>query len=731
MNKHLLSVVTALLFPTLIFAQQAITFTSADMPGGTSIMLPWSNRIAVDTLPLPSINFGQKGANKVYDFSNLSVFRYDTVEYRALTNTQQQKFSAANIAITTDGRSFIYGKHTANTNFTLEGLEGDLIPGYFSDVQFSPKSEVYKFPTQYGGTFSGSYGSTKIIPGSDINQPFVGNVRVVFTADYNDTIDGWGKVITPVGAYKCLRVKRVEKSRTKIDASSLFQPNNYNQAVSDTRDTTIRYSYLTKEAKGSVITFTFDTFDNVTSASWSMIPPAAPVADFTYGVGPNGQVTFTDNSDGYPDSWTWDYGDNTANGSQQNPSHTYAANGSYYVCLTTLNAGGSTTYCDSVRVTTIASVNKKPLAKNDSTTCIQGDSVLIAPLTNDSDPDFNSLSITNVYAAQNGTATLTGATVKYKPNTAFTGWDYFDYRICDNGSPVLCDTGRVYINVTPKPANKKPVAGNDSTTCQQPDSITINALSNDSDPDANSLSVTAVFNFQNGSATTNGVTIVYKPNASFSGWDYFDYKICDNGSPSLCDTGRVFVNVLPEPVVPVPPVADFNYTPNDQSSTCGFLVQNTSTNADSIVWKFTNLGSGGKDSTIINKDSLDFGVVGFVFNYKVCLYAFNDDGMDSVCTTLTTGCVGIDELEKNAFALYPNPARDAVFVKSISTNIHDVKAVRLYDLAGRMVHETPIIETQSGLIEINTSAIQTGSYIAEILLRDDSIGGRSKLMIQK
>ncbi len=721
MNKHLLSVLTALLLSTPFFAQQPITFLSADMP-----VTPWNNRIAIDTLPLPSINFGQKGANRVYDFSNLSVFRYDTVEYRMLTAAQQQKFSAADIAITTDGKSFIYGKHTANTNFTLEGLESELYPGYFSDVQFNPKAEVYKFPTQYGGTFSGSYGSTKIIPGSSIGQSLIGNVRVVFSADYTDTIDGWGKVITPVGSYKCLRVQRTERTRTKIDASSFISPNNYNQAVSDTRDTTVRYSYLTKEAKGSVITFTFDTFNNVTSASWSMIPPAAPVANFTFGVGPNGQVTFTDNSGGYPTSWTWNFGDNTANGTQQNPSHTYAANGNYYVCLTATNAGGSNTYCDTVRVTTIAAVNKKPVAKDDSTTCVQGDSVLIAPLTNDSDPDFNTLAITNVHAAQNGTATLTGATVKYKPNTAFTGWDYFDYRICDNGSPSLCDTGRVFINVTPKPANKKPIAGDDSTTCQQPDSITINALSNDSDPDGNSISVTAVFNFQNGTATTNGVTIVYTPNASFSGWDYFDYKICDNGSPSLCDTGRVFVNVLPEPVVPVPPVADFNYVSNFCSN---YAFESTAQNADSISWILTKLSGAGND-TVIGAASFSFGGTEISI-YKICLYAFNQDGIDSICVTLDVGCTSIDELEKNSFAFYPNPARDAVFVKSASSNISDVKAVRLYDLAGRLVNETQVLESQNGFIEINTSAIQTGSYIAEILLRDNSIGGRNKLMIQK
>jgi PKD repeat protein len=56
-------------------------------------------------------------------------------------------------------------------------------------------------------------------------------------------------------------------------------------------------------------------------------------------------LDFTDNSTG-GNSWAWDFGDGTTSTSQ-NPSHTYAAAGSYNVCLITTNAcGDADTICN-------------------------------------------------------------------------------------------------------------------------------------------------------------------------------------------------------------------------------------------------------------------------------------------------------------------------------------------------------------------------------------------------
>lgn len=60
-------------------------------------------------------------------------------------------------------------------------------------------------------------------------------------------------------------------------------------------------------------------------------------------------VNFTDNSTGVPDSWSWNFGDNTTS-TLQNPTHTYPGNATYNVCLTTTNKCGTSTKCDAVTV---------------------------------------------------------------------------------------------------------------------------------------------------------------------------------------------------------------------------------------------------------------------------------------------------------------------------------------------------------------------------------------------
>lgn len=82
------------------------------------------------------------------------------------------------------------------------------------------------------------------------------------------------------------------------------------------------------------------------------IPTLAPTADFNFLAisSCSGTVNFSDASIDIPQAWTWDLGDGTTSNAQ-NPTHTYAASGTYTVTLTTSNSIGADTDVQQVTIT--------------------------------------------------------------------------------------------------------------------------------------------------------------------------------------------------------------------------------------------------------------------------------------------------------------------------------------------------------------------------------------------
>jgi PKD repeat protein len=111
--------------------------------------------------------------------------------------------------------------------------------------------------------------------------------------------------------------------------------------------TKIRTAYIVVSAPGSS--------GNTLAISGVIQPHAAPVAAFSAspvsGTTPL-RVQFTDQSTGGPTGWAWDFdNDGTVDSTQQNPSYTYTAAGTYAVKLTATNDIGSD---DEVRAGSIA-----------------------------------------------------------------------------------------------------------------------------------------------------------------------------------------------------------------------------------------------------------------------------------------------------------------------------------------------------------------------------------------
>ena len=106
----------------------------------------------------------------------------------------------------------------------------------------------------------------------------------------------------------------------------------------------------------TITTSTFCSSNFCVPVTISCINPPVCTASFQYTAAQCPTISFFDNSTSSPGtvaSWAWDFGDGNSSG-MQNPSHTYAANGTYVTCLTiTTTDGCADTFCDTLTINCI------------------------------------------------------------------------------------------------------------------------------------------------------------------------------------------------------------------------------------------------------------------------------------------------------------------------------------------------------------------------------------------
>ena len=440
------------LSPQLLTAQ--IVIESTDMPTAGQTYY-----YGTDTMPT-GFSVGPAGANVNWDFSSLAMHNRDTTWVVDPANTPYASdFTGSDLGITQNNSEYLFFDNTP-TALVATGLAGDpFASGINLSVGFNPNFDQYQFSTEYGDAYAQSYGFVKEIPASQL-PPSITNqvpsgvtlnkVRVTFDQTFQDTIDAYGMLTTPVGTYNSLRKKRNEQTHLKIEAnvSILFVPSW--QDILDTSFTAETHTWLAKETKLPVVQLTYD--NNVPkTVSYSLAPPA-PIADFSKSV-TQGLVYYTDESLNSPATWAWDFGDgNTSN--MQHPLHLYAAIGTYNTCLTVTNVAGSDTYCENVQIDSIAP-NNPPVALNDTASTTAPSPVSVSVLANDQEPDGDPITLTSYSQGANGTVSQNGNDLIYTPGPSFSGIDSFTYVICDDGvpAPVLCDTATVYIDVVADPVS--------------------------------------------------------------------------------------------------------------------------------------------------------------------------------------------------------------------------------------------------------------------------------------
>jgi len=171
----------------------------------------------------------------------------------------------------------------------------------------------------------------------------------------------------------------------------------------------------------------------------------------------------------------------------------------------------------------ITAVNDAPVAQNDAATTEEDTPVAIDVLANDLDPDGDALVISIDAAPSSGTVILEeDGTITYTPEAGFFGLDAFTYTISDGDL-----TAEASVSITVLSTNQAPMATADTGSVFEGESVTVNVLANDSDPDGDVLTLSITSAPDAGTVEASGGEITYTAPLPFEGSVEIGYEITD------------------------------------------------------------------------------------------------------------------------------------------------------------------------------------------------------------
>ncbi len=285
--------------------------------------------------------------------------------------------------------------------------------------------------------------------------------------------------------------------------------------------------------------------------------------------------------------------------------------------------GGSATATITVSVTAVDDV---PVAANDVATGPEDAVLVIDVAANDRDPDGSRLHVTALTQPAHGSVTVLGdgtdaGSLSYAPAGNFAGTDSFTYTITDGNGGVA--TGTVAVTITP--LNDQPSAGDDTATTPEDVPLVVQALTNDADPDGDSLVITAVSTPAHGSAVLAGGVVTYTPASNYAGPDSFTYSIADGNGGTATATVSITVSSVDD----APVAADDVATAVEDTAIVVDVAANDS-DADGSSMQVTSVTQPAHGSVSVITDGADAGSVRYV-------PAPNYSGADRFTYTISDG----------------------------------------------------------------------------------------------
>lgn len=203
------------------------------------------------------------------------------------------------------------------------------------------------------------------------------------------------------------------------------------------------------------------------------------------------------------------------------------------------------------RIQLASTLNAPPIA--DPQTVFTGGATPVSITLTGSDPEGQPLAFAVVTGPANGSlSALSGPALTYTPSGAMNLQDAFTFSVVDPGGA----SGVAVVSINPPHTEPPPpppttIVANDlsaSGTQEQAETLVFTATA----PDGVSLTFSVVPSSGPFHGTLGGVTngaqatVVYTPDAGFTGGDFFDFKACGVLSGNtVCDTATYHLTVLP------------------------------------------------------------------------------------------------------------------------------------------------------------------------------------------
>jgi hypothetical protein len=187
------------------------------------------------------------------------------------------------------------------------------------------------------------------------------------------------------------------------------------------------------------------------------------------------------------------------------------------------------------------------VAVDDLVEVIAGNEVVIPVRANDMAADGGALQIIAVSMPGHGAVNvLPDQTIRYVPQSGFTGIDSFNYTVVDG----LGSSASATVTVKVLAKSNPPLAIDDTFTIEAGAPTMLAVLANDSDPDGGPLQVVGYTMPAHGQLVFNAdKTFVYTPAAGYLGTDQFTYTIRNNrGASAVATVTLAVAEILEIPV---------------------------------------------------------------------------------------------------------------------------------------------------------------------------------------